>query len=453
MKATLARTKQEEAELHSDKPFQAALELDCEQSMTPLVTSFVENAATCYGLDPADALDLTLSSEEIFTYLCSQGDHGEKVRIGCRYGAYFVELEFQFKADDFDLAAFNLTATHSLSCGEPNEETGLLIASRLVDRFSFSRKGGVSTLLMIKEKSYPHIQEEEPPQPKILGDIFIRRPDREELKLFVRQVRRYYDPCVTPLSFETPGKVVDMEAFGKYSIAIATDKSGTTGGGIIWTWESDKLVEFFGPYVLDQSREFHIPQKLIEHMIGSIARTSAVGLITRSASPELRTEYFQPMGNLIFMDLELTSCERSCYYRHLQEDTGTSVWAHPLVKSFLEAEYERHFFAREIHTVTDEGEKSHLKSVIAADIVRETATAVLRPVWWGQDDSNLIETYVSTLLNERLFNIFFEMDLGRSWELHFTPGLLERGFQPRIVLPYAGTSDILILQYSGKVEV
>jgi len=112
-----------------------------------------------------------------------------------------------------------------------------------------------------------------------------------------------------------------------------------------------------------------------------------------------------------------------------------------------------HFFAREIHTVTDEGEKSHLKSVIAADIVRETATAVLRPVWWGQDDSNLIETYVSTLLNERLFNIFFEMDLGRSWELHFTPGLLERGFQPRIVLPYAGTSDILILQYSGKVEV
>ncbi len=439
--------------MNSRKLIEAALDLDCEQSLTHVVTSFVENSAICYGLGPADALDLTLSSEEIFTHLCSMGNHSEKVRITCRHGAYFVELEFQFSADDFDLSAFNLTASHRLSCEDQDDETGLLIAARLVDRFSFFRKGSVSMLVMVKEKSYPHIQEKETSQPRIQGDLFIKKPDPEQVKLFVRQVLRYYDPCVTPLSFETPGKVVDMEACGKFTIAIATDINGTIGGGIVWTWENDKLVEFFGPYVLDRHEDFSIPQQLIEHMIGSIARTSAVGVITRCASPELRTEYFEPMGNFSFMGIETVSCERTCYYRHLQEDSGTSVWAHPLIKSFLEAEYERHVFAREINTITDEGEKSYPKSVIAAEIVREVGTAILKPVWWGRDHSSLIHAYVSTLLNERLFNIFFEIDLGHAWESHFTPGLLECGFEPRLVLPYAGVSDILIFQYAGKVEI
>ncbi|MFH0957834.1 MAG: hypothetical protein V1897_03940, partial [Pseudomonadota bacterium] len=221
--------------MHSDKLLEAALNVDYQQSLTPVVSSFVENAAICYGLDPAGALDLTLSAEEIFTYLCSLGDHNEKVKISCRYGAYFVELEFQFKSDDFDLTAFNLTACHTLSCEEQSFQTGLLIASRLVDRFSFFRKGGVSMLLMVKERPYSRIKEEEPLQTKILGDLIIRRPDPEEIKLFVRKSLRNYDACVTPLSFETPGKVVDMEAGGKYSIAIATDMAGTIGGGIVWT--------------------------------------------------------------------------------------------------------------------------------------------------------------------------------------------------------------------------
>ncbi|MFH0960761.1 MAG: hypothetical protein V1897_18915, partial [Pseudomonadota bacterium] len=210
---------------------------------------------------------------------------------------------------------------------------------------------------------------------------------------------------------------------------------------------------FFGPYVMGQPKDSSIPQKLIEHMLGSVARTSAVGLMTQCASPDLRTEYFEPMGNLSFMGPGQISCARTCYYRHLQEDPGTSVWAHQLVWDFIENEYEQHFFAREINVITDEGEHSFEKSVIAVEIVREAATAILKPVWWGQDDSSLIESYVSTLLKEQLFNIFFQMDLGRAWESHFTSGLMECGFEPRLLFPYAGTGDLLIFQYAGKVEI
>ena len=45
---------------------------------------------------------------------------------------------------------------------------------------------------------------------KTLKDFLIREPEPEELKLLVRHVRNEYDPCVIPLSFQTPGKVADM---------------------------------------------------------------------------------------------------------------------------------------------------------------------------------------------------------------------------------------------------
>lgn len=57
--------------MHANEVIQATLRLDYDQSQVSILTSFVENAATCYGLEPVDALDLTLASEEIFVYLCS----------------------------------------------------------------------------------------------------------------------------------------------------------------------------------------------------------------------------------------------------------------------------------------------------------------------------------------------------------------------------------------------
>jgi hypothetical protein len=51
------------------------------------------------------------------------------------------------------------------------------------------------------------------------------------------------------------------------------------------------------------------------------------------------------------------------------------------------------------------------------------------------------------MLKEGITNILFEMDLGKSWQCHFTQPLLETGFEPRLVLPYAGRGDLIVFQH------
>ncbi len=432
---------------------QTRLTINCEQKLTRVVTSFVENAGICFGLEPESALDLTLASEEIFNYLSFTGVQGEQLTLTCRQGGYFVDLEFEFHSEEFGLSMFNLTAANSVENENAVLETGLLIASRLVDRFSFFRQDSLSRLILEKEKSYPTTGESHEKQPAPLRNAVIRHPDLEEAKLFVRYVTQNYDPCVVPSSFQTPGKVADMVQYGHYNIAIASDNSGAIGGGIVWTWKNEKLVEFFGPFVFGQPEHSTIPVELADHMISSLARTTAMGLITQSPSPDLPTDYFEPLGSISSVKPGQESCESNSYYRHLREDSGTSVWAHRLIEEFLIQEYRKHVLARLINLVTNEGENKSQDSVIATELDKSISKATLKPIWWGHDALSLLHAHIRALLQEGVFNIFFEMDLGRPWECHFTTSLLESGFEPRLVLPYAGYSDILVFQHIGSAGV
>jgi len=51
------------------------------------------------------------------------------------------------------------------------------------------------------------------------------------------------------------------------------------------------------------------------------------------------------------------------------------------------------------------------------------------------------------LLKEKFESILFEMDLGKSWHCYFTPALTRSGFEPRLLLPYAGKGDLVIFQH------
>ncbi|MCL5123721.1 MAG: ATP-binding protein [Deltaproteobacteria bacterium] len=435
--------------MHADRVIQAILKLDYDKSQVSILTSFVENAASCYGLEPADALDLTLASEEIFVYLCSQANQTEQLEIRCRHGGYFVQLQFDFHAGNFDLSAFNLTALQAIDITSDQPETGLLIASRLVDKFSFFKHDGFSQLILRKEKSYPVDHIGPLPPAKAMRDFLVREPEPEELKLLVHYLHYRYESCVIPMSFQSPGKVADMVRYGACKAVIAADKLGSIGGGIFWAWQNAKLVEFWGPYSFGEPENSAVSSRLVEYMISSIARTTVVGLITIAPSPQLPLEYFEPLGTLNMIAPEGTVCKTTCYYRHMHEDSGSSVWASQLVKDFLTREYEKHVFARKIRIVANEGENISQTSVIATDIDKGQAKATLKPIWWGKDDLKLIQAYVKTLLKEGLFNILFEMDLGHSWECYFTPALMESHFEPCLVLPYGGTGDMLMFQYSG----
>ena len=120
----------------------------------PLATSFVENAAVGLGLGNAEALSLTLATEEIFSYLCQMASPDQSMEIRCSSGGYYVRTDFHFSVDDINLRAFNLTTTISVDDETSLEEMGLLIASRSVEHFQVTEDRGKGVRLsLIKEKN------------------------------------------------------------------------------------------------------------------------------------------------------------------------------------------------------------------------------------------------------------------------------------------------------------
>lgn len=426
---------------------EVTLNLRADLVFLPVATSFVEKAAAAFGMDEPAALSLTLATEEVFAYLCDVVAAGKDVQLRCRGAGYYVDQEFLFESRGFNMRAFNLTCSATMDDQACMEETGLLIASRMVDRFQFLEEGKSLRLILTKEKSYPSVADLPVPDAKLMETFSIRPPDVEELKALVHLAHGYYSSPVIPESFSYPGKIVDMVACGEYQSAIAADNAGHIGGGIVWRWTGAGPVELYGPYVFNQPPDSGMGQALVDFCLGAIARIGAIGVISRRPTPEFPTEYFESLGSLLIGHKKTARLETISYYRHLEEDLGLSVWAHNSINMFLTGAYQRLAFAREIKPVTSEGESLSSFSVLSTEFDRGAGQVTLRPIWWGNDSEMILTTHVEMLLKEDLDNILFEMDLGKSWHCYFTPALFNCGFEPRLVLPYAGQGDLVIFQH------
>ncbi len=437
----------EEASLKPSFKPEVVLRLRADMTFLPLATAFAEKSAIAFGLEEPEALSLTLAVEEIFVYLSRTACPGGEVRIYSRGGGYFVEIEFLFPAEDFDMKSFNITTKASLDPDADFSETGLLIASRMVEQFRFEEIEQKLRLTLTKAKTYPdHCVPDLPPASPLKGFSIKEAVDPEELKLLVRRINTECAGQVFPEICRAPGLMVDIVAAGDYKVALAVDKMGHIGGGIIWKWEGTGLIECFGPYLFGQPADSTMGSALLDSCIADIARTGAKGLINRFPTPDLPKEYFEPLGSLTFQAGDGEAAELVAYYRHLEEDLGGTVWSHPLLEGFLQHQYRKLFFAREILPVKRAGESCSPFSVLSAEFDRGRNRVTLRPVWWGEDAHFCLADHVETLRRELISSIFFEMDVGKSWQCHFTPALVENGFQPRLILPYAGKGDLVIFQ-------
>ncbi len=433
--------------MQPDNRTEMTLSLQADLKFLPVATSFVEKSAAAFGLGESEALSLTLATEEIFAYICSVAAPQKEIGLKCRGCVYYVDQEFLFETRNFNMKAFNLVGPTPTDHQVGMEETGLLIASRMVDRFQFFEEGNALRLILTKEKSYDPIIESARPDPKQIGSFSVKIPDVEELKLLVRFAQSRYASPLIPESFNFPGKVADMVGCGEYESAIAADQTGHVCGGIIWRSGGIPLVELYGPYIFRQDTELEMGRALTDFCLGSIARSGAAGLISRYPTPELPKEYFEPLGSLILSSETDPFLEFTAYYRHLEEDLGLSVWSDPSIEPFLTQTYDRLAFAREITPVRSEGESHSAFSVLSAEFDRSAGQVTLRPVWWGNDSESTIAAYLGMLLKEKYNSILFEMDLGKSWHCYFTPPLIKSGFEPRLVLPYAGKGDLVIFQH------
>jgi len=439
--------------LNSKNNREVLLSVAADSVFLPLVTSFVENGAIGLGLGRAESLSLTLAAEEIFSYLCQIASPDEMLEIRCSGGGYYVRAVFHSSVEDFNMRAFNLTTTVSVDDEASLEEMGLLIASRMVERFQvlIERGKGVQ-LTLIKEKKYPSSHEETVPKARPLKEFSIQEPNPEEMKLLALLVSRHYLDRITPGFFEYPGKFVDMVESGECRAAMALAPDGHLGGGIIWRWTGLKTVECFGPYLFNQDPDSSIPESLLETCLGAIAKTHAVGLINRYPTDDLPEEHFEPVGSFTIFNKDGSTASLTAYSLQMQADPGTSVWTHPELEGFLHGEFSRLVLPSEIRLVKDLGETKTRFSVLSTEFDRSQNMVTLRPIRPGMDAGENLANHLKLLSRESLLSVFFEMDLAEPWHTEFTPALLKHGFTPRLVLPYAGKSDMVIFQLGDVAE-
>lgn len=435
-------------EIHPVKTTATQLALATEPRFLPLLINFVEHSARAFGLGDREALALTLAAEEIFAYLANSAARDRDLRVECRGGSYQVTTIFTLADNTLDMRVFNLTSRVALDQDEMPAEMGLLIAARMVDRLRFSQKAGEFQLTLTKEKAYPPLDDTvSPPPPAPVPAVAVRMPDAAELSILL-QLLRCYPPGLLPAEFTRPGKMVDMVSAGTYRAAIAVDQAGRIGGGLLWRGRGDRLVECYGPYLFAQPPA--TARLLLDYGLGALAKSHAVGLVNRYPAPALPTEYFETLGALRHYPADGPIQDVPVYYRHLDEDTGAVAWSHPALREFLSREYRRLAFARDLVPVAETGEMAAPHSVLATEFNRPAGEVTLRPLWWGLDAATNLKEHVCILLGDGLRNLFFELDLGRSWHGHFALALLAAGFSPRVILPYAGQGDVAVFQYDGE---
>jgi hypothetical protein len=425
--------------------------------LLPAVLAVIEKSALSFGLGESGALALTLAGEEIFNYLCATVRPQAEIEICCRDGGYRTILDFSLPLREFSLKSFNLTASVNLEDEQSLEEMGLVIASRMVDSLELvASSPGRLRLILSKEKSYPEAGGSGSAATGFGPEFTVVVPDDEELKYFLEALNRSLAPGRLAPELRYPGKLIDMIRCGERQAALVRDRRQRFGGGIIWFWSSDRMVECQGPLLLpggEAGERRRRAAALLDRCLHAIARTAAVGLVCRSFDPELAGEYFEPLGSLYDCGAAGAARELRAGFRQLREDPGAVIWCHPALQGELKERCRRLALPREIRTIGDSGETREEFSVLASDFDRSRSLVTLRPLWAGADLAENLARHLALFAAEGIPNILFRLDLGQSWMAALAPALLSNGFTPRLLLPYGGRQgDLLIFQKLDGVQ-
>jgi hypothetical protein len=428
------------------------LHLEARAPFLPVVTQFVESSASLFGLAKTESLRLSLATEEIFLYLCSAVCAGKNLEIACLDGLYYTRVFFRFYAPELNLKGLNIA---SASAGEGQcdlEEMGLMIASRSVDHLHITEeKAHRISLAVTMQKVYPRFSEELP-RPEAPDSVILEKPDPERVKRFALLSGRFYPERDLPPFFGYPGKVADMVAGGEYQCLTAMNHNKEIAGGILFSERSEKIVQFYGPYLFHRGETTVTGDALLNALIAKVARTKTLGLLSLSGLPKDLESRFEPLGSLSYRTADQPPIGVPFFFRHLHEDPGAEVWSPGEMMDWLTSEYDRLVLAREIRTIQDMGETCFGSSLFAVEISRERAEGILRPLWPGADLAANVTRHVCYLKGDGLINLFFEADLGVPWHAKLIPVLMANGFKPALLLPFAGQADLVIFQHHDTTE-
>jgi hypothetical protein len=429
-----------------------SLSLNASRPYLPVVTQFVESAATVFGLQKEAYLRLGLATEEIFLYLSDVLCPDKPLEVECLNGFYYVRVYFRFSAVELTLSSLNVASTIASRREDDLNEMGLMIASRSIDHLHLVvEKNHRVCLSITKDKTYPRYEGKLPlPQPA--QRIVTEAPDAEGLKDFAVLTAQQEALPSRPAFFDSPGKLVDMVHEGQYSVLAAKNQKNEVIGGMVLHRRTEQIVQCFGPYSFRRDQEREIGEALLNACLAGIARTKALGLLSLSGLPEFLRNHFDALGALRYRGEGGTPVEEVAYYRLLHEDPGFEVWSSASLTDYLRREYKRLALAREIRPIRDMGEATGESSLFSAELHRDRFSVTLRPLLPGKDLAANLARHLRFLREDRFLNIYFELDLGMPWHAGLMDALLEARFKPGIIIPFAGKSDLLIMQHDDETE-
>jgi hypothetical protein len=307
----------------------------------------------------------------------------------------------------------------------------------------------LARLVLSKDKGYPPAQGAPPPA-EPLAAFRVEGAPAEALILAARYLPVHYAAEFYPAGLERPGRLMDMVASGEYGALAARDEVDRLGGLLVYNLAGGRTASLYGPYLFNQPPGSDMAAQLVEAALGSLGKSEALGVVCLAPPPELPAAYFEPLGYFYAGDPTGERRRQPCYYRQLNEDLGAAVWAHPALVDFLRGFYRGLALARQINHTHPEGQRRPAHSVLATELNRATASAVLRPMWDGQDALQNLAQHVKLLSSEGVANLLCEIDLGLAWQAELGGDLLAAGFGPRLVLPHGGRGDLLILQHGAQ---
>ncbi|MBU3954197.1 MAG: hypothetical protein KJ658_18845, partial [Proteobacteria bacterium] len=380
------------------------MELQADMAWIPLVQAVVEQGAPVLGLDRSKTLRLTMAVEEIVSHLARTA-LGTKIGFSLKPYGWHVLAEFSFRADPSHLWAMNLAAKPNLSDPNDLDHLGLLLASRMVDGFTLHLEGEVVHLALRQDCSYPVVTKIAADPIRSKGKLtIVPAPESAFIQAACVRAVNLYPARKNHTAFSMPGKVADMVAQKDMDMALVLDETSALAGMICWQALSEKGIGFFGPYVF--CREEQAAALLTEHLIQRVARTKAMGLFSELATPELTTKEFESLGHFSYVQSDGQASREEVWYRHLGEDMGASVWAHPAMVSFLSAAYGRLVLMRDIRETCGFGEALPRRSVFSTQLRPELGEATLMPMVTGADAKDCVARHVDTLCRENFSNIF-----------------------------------------------
>jgi hypothetical protein len=415
-----------------------------------VLTSAAEAMALRRGLARRENIRFQLTVEEFFCYLVQIADAASIIRTVMTGNRHQLRVAFSFAATTLSLGALNASAVTTVDVdGEPSRDMGLLLASKVSDRFHITHEGNTNFLLEAEvDKVYP-------PAPACQLPAAFRPPykavpciDPGLLAHAAARAAAVYPAWYCPASFQTPGKFADKVEDGLETCVVASDAAGEVAGLLSWSPCGKRGLHFSGPFVFaPQPDAGRVAGLLTDRFLEAVARESRDIVFSQRATSDVPPGYFESLGSLVLIH-EDGPCQQPVLYRHLREDAGTAVWCHPALEDFLRQAYDNLDMYRDIMPAEPPAAYDRKQSLFSTNLDHKKNLAELWPLLDGEDMAENLAGHVRAFTDKGIGNIFFYMDLSRAWEAALAGDLLRAGFTPRLVLPHGGHGDVAVFQYA-----